>query len=325
MSHVMGVLGPIKEEEFGLTLPHEHVFLNLGREYRFRGLFNDYDVAVQEVAAFRDVGGRTIVDVTSQELTPGAAPDPSGSLEGVSDANHAQSRIDALCRVAQETAVNIVAGTGHYRDPYLDRDWFDRNDPDAIAEQMIGEVETGIAGSSARAGVIGEIGADKWYISAAEERSFRAAARTHHATGLTITTHAARWPIGILQLQLLESEGVRAERIIIGHCDQFNDGLYHEELARRGAWVQFDSIRGTNEFETQRRLKYVLNMINKGWQHRVLLSQDVCHTEHLTPYGGNGFRYVATTFADLLADAGVERPILDLLMVENPWRALSGA
>ena len=325
MSQVMGILGPIPEARLGITLPHEHLLLNLSREYRFRGLFNDHAIALAEVTAFRDVGGGTIVDVTPEELTVGAAPDPRGVLVGSSSTAHASSRIEGLLRLATESGVNIVAGTGHYRDPYLDRDWFDRNDADDIAALMIEEVEIGIDGSAARAGIIGEIGADKWYISAAEERSFRAAARTHHATGLTITTHAARWPVGLLQLELLESEGVPPQRVIIGHCDQFNDPDYHEELARRGAWVQFDSIRGTNELETRRRIAYVLHLVERGWAHRVLLSHDICRTEHLQPFGGNGLTYIPKTFAGLLVEAGLEKRLFDVFMVENPWRALSGA
>jgi hypothetical protein len=70
-----------------------------------------------------------------------------------------------------------------------------------------------------RAGVIGEIGADRWYVSAAEERSFRAAARAHLRTGLTISTHAARWPVGLEQLRLLTEEGADPRRVIIGHAD----------------------------------------------------------------------------------------------------------
>src|SRR4029453_13908775 len=38
--------------------------------------------------------------------------------------------------------------------------------------------------------------------------SFRAAARTHLATGLTISTHAAWFPVGLRQLDILEGEGV---------------------------------------------------------------------------------------------------------------------
>ena len=41
---------------------------------------------------------------------------------------------------------------------------------------MCDDVQAGFPGTSVRAGIIGEIGADKWFISPLEERSFRSAA-----------------------------------------------------------------------------------------------------------------------------------------------------
>lgn len=38
---VMTVTGPIHAERLGMTLPHEHVFLNLMREHRATGLLHD--------------------------------------------------------------------------------------------------------------------------------------------------------------------------------------------------------------------------------------------------------------------------------------------
>lgn len=60
-------------------------------------------------------------------------------------------------------------GTGHYRDPYLDRGRFDRNDHVAIGEGLVGQIMDGRDG--VRPGIIGEIGGDREYGSAAEDRS----------------------------------------------------------------------------------------------------------------------------------------------------------
>jgi arsenate reductase (thioredoxin) len=45
--------------------------------------------------------------------------------------------------------------------------------------------------------------------------------RAHHLTGLAISTHTEVGTMGLDQIQLLISEGVEPERIIIGHVDQF--------------------------------------------------------------------------------------------------------
>ena len=38
---VMTVTGPVAAADLGVTLPHEHVFLDLTREYRGNGLLNE--------------------------------------------------------------------------------------------------------------------------------------------------------------------------------------------------------------------------------------------------------------------------------------------
>ena len=166
---------------------------------------------------------------------------------------------------------------------------------DEIAADIVRDLTDGVADTGIRAGIIGEIGCDR-HIGALEERVFRAAARAHRQTGVTITTHAARWPVGDAQLDLLEEEGVDPGRVIVGHCDMVPDPRYHERLARRGAWVQFDTVQGANEWDTQRRLGWIRALFDAGLEHRLLLSQDVCLTTDLAAYGGPGYAYLLTGF-----------------------------
>ena len=99
----MTVKGPIPATDLGVTLTHEHLFIDLLREYRGNGLLNDEALAIEEVGRVPRAGGGTIVDCTSE----GLGRDPS-----------------ALLRVSEATGLNIVMGSGHYRRPYLDeRAW----------------------------------------------------------------------------------------------------------------------------------------------------------------------------------------------------------
>ena len=82
--------GPVAADRLGVTLPHEHVFIDLMREYRGNGLLHDEALAAVELGAFKTAGGSTIVDCTSE----GLGRDPL-----------------ALRRVAQATTVNIVMPT----------------------------------------------------------------------------------------------------------------------------------------------------------------------------------------------------------------------
>lgn len=329
MGEIHTATGSVPASELGITLMHEHLFANLMQEYRATGLLNDVQTMVEEVKAFTAVEGRTIVDVTPAELTRGAAPDPAAVLGGAKASGPWPSRspenVLAIQTVARATGAYIVLGTGHYRDPYLGDGWLDEHNVDEICEHLIEDIETGISGTDVRAGIIGEIGADKWFVSAREERSFRAAARAQRRTGLALTTHAARWPVGIAQLDLLAEEGVDPRRVIIGHCDSVPVVEYHEAIARRGAFVQYDLIRGESEAQTRRTVDLVLEMVRRGHGGQLLLSHDVCTTSQLASNGGAGFAFVPTGFADALEQAGLERAEIDSLLVDNPRRALAGA
>ncbi|UNO42966.1 hypothetical protein [Streptomyces sp. MST-110588] len=332
MPDVETVTGPVPPSDLGPTLPHEHVFINLLREYRQVGLLNDEEEMREEVAAFAVAGGGTLVDVTTGELTAGAATDPLGLFTGPAggggsqDGSRTPANVAALARVAKATGVHIVLGTGHYRDPYLDRDWFDRRSVAEIGELIVRDLTEGIPGTGGvRAGLIGETGADGWYISATEERSLRAAAHAQARTGAALTTHAARWPVGLPQLDLLTEAGADPHRVIIGHCDKVNLPEYHLELARRGAYVQFDTLHECRaERETAKRVGYVMNLVRAGHLDRVLLSHDVCVRDHLKSRGGVGYDFLLTGFAAALSDAGLDKEEIRHLTETNPQRALSG-
>jgi phosphotriesterase-related protein len=300
---VMTVRGPLPATELGMVLPHEHVFIDLLREYRGTGLLADEPIAIEEVTRFREAGGSTLVDCTS---------------EGIG------RRPDALRRVAEASGVAIVMGSGHYRRPYLDEPAIDARSVDELADTIVRDLEEGVGESGIRAGIIGEVGCDR-VISAVEERVFRAAARAHRRTDTTITTHAARWPVGEAQLDLLAEEGVDAGRVIIGHCDMVPDPTYHLRLARRGAWVQFDTVQGLHEVDTARRLQWIAALVDAGFERRLLLSHDVCLTSDLAAYGGPGYAYLLTGFRDRMLEAGFPESLLTTLFVDNPRRALTGA
>src|SRR5258708_28766976 len=171
---VMTVTGPVGRDELGFVLPHEHVFIDLVREYRGSGLLNDEHLACQELGALKAAGGGTLVDLTPDEI----GRDPA-----------------ALRRVSEATGISIVMGCGHYRDPYLDRGWFDRTPVDVIADEIVRDITEGGRGTGGRAGIIGDIGDESRYISDADGRSLRAASRAHLTTRLTSNQPRSRCPV----------------------------------------------------------------------------------------------------------------------------------
>lgn len=309
---VTTVRGPVAASELGVTLMHEHVLIDMTREIRHGGILNDVGVAKRELGMFRDRGGRTVVDLTVR----GLGGDPA-----------------ALRRISEATGLNIVLGAGFYRHQFLDAPFIDRTSTAALADLITRDLLEGVDDTGVRAGIIGEIACDEW-VTAAEERVFRAAARAHRRTGAAISTHAARWPVGHVQLDLLEEEGVDPRYVIIGHSDSVAsvdwDGEgdvtdYHLSLAERGAYVELDNIRLLAPHELQRRVRYVRRLVDAGYLHHVLLSHDVAVQGHLRCNGGGGYDFILDEFSALLREAGTSEQELRTILVDNPRRALTGA
>lgn len=302
MTTVMTVTGPVAGDRLGVVLPHEHVFFNHMLEYRGDGLMQDERLAAIELQRLADAGGRTLVDVTSGGI--GRQP-------------------EMLRRVSEATGLQIVMGSGWYRHPFLDRAYFDNHSTDEIADEIVHDIEVGVGETGVRAGIIGEIACDR-VITAAEERSFRAAARAHLRTGVTISTHAARWPVGMAQMDILRQEGVDPRRVIVGHSDTVHDPEYHVALAERGAWVEFDNVDGDSAYDNALEIEFILNLVRAGQLGRILLSQDICLRSQFATYGGIGYTFLLTTFVPMLREAGLSDEQLTIILEENPRRALTG-
>src|SRR5579863_10367693 len=97
---VITVTGPISPSALGFTQPHEHVLVDLslakGR-WDYEGTLVDVEIAIEEVRAYARSGGASLVEMTTSDL----GRDPMG-----------------LARVSKETGVQIIMGSGWYREPY---------------------------------------------------------------------------------------------------------------------------------------------------------------------------------------------------------------
>jgi phosphotriesterase-related protein len=301
--------GDVPAAELGVTLPHEHTYISLweipGR-FDYSGQVDDEDTLAAELDGFRDVGGRTIVDLT----LPGMGRD-----------------VVRTAALAARTHLNIVVGTGWYREPYYPPEVrIDRRTVGDLAAEMVREVREGIDGTTIRAGVIGEIGTDKPWVSAQEERVFRAAGRAQAATGLAVTTHTMASRVGLDQLDLLEAEGAEPAKVVIGHADWMPDLAYHLAIVERGATVEMDSwghLDARSRGYESTAIDLLLELLHRGHERQVVLSHDVCYVENLKRFGGNGYTYLHDHVLPMLRGRGVTDELIRTLTVDNPARLLS--
>ena len=303
---VQTVLGSVAPGDLGFTLPHEHTKCSLWwieNRWDYWELIGDEPRINEELAAYKGLGGGTLVDVT-----------PVGIGRDLA----------RLARLSQATGLHIVAGAGWYRQAYYPAEArIDRRSIDDLADEIVEEFTDG----PVRPGIIGEIGTDKPWVTAQEERVFRAAARAALRTGASVTTHAVQSDVGLAQLAILEDEGLDPARIVIGHCDSHPRIEHWREIVRRGAHVEADflgmSFTPLERAGEPKVVELIGTLLNEGFEKQILLSQDVCHDSQLASYGGNGYTYLQKTFLPRLAAAGVDATTIKTITVENPARLLT--
>jgi phosphotriesterase-related protein len=312
VSQVMTVRGPLAADALGFTLPHEHTFLNLAAfptGTTIGGLDAVIDpirhtqILTDELAIFRQLGGVSLVDVTTRNI--------GGDIE-------------ATRRLSEATGINIIYGCGWYREAFMEEALANR--PTAqLTEELIYEIEHGIGNTGIRPGIIGEIGTNLLHLSAKEERCLRAMAKAQRRTGLALTTHLPQGGVGLELLDIVQEHGVPADRVIIGHSDIYMDVAYHVALMERGAYVQFDNIGAHYDAPRQEPalVEHIFRLIEAGTVERILLSHDVCWRSRLAYWGGHGYGYLAHTFLPLLRARGVSDEAIHIMTVENPARVLA--
>jgi predicted metal-dependent phosphotriesterase family hydrolase len=312
---IQTVRGAIAPADLGFTLPHEHTKVALWwieNRWDYWELIGEEPRMIEELAAYKGEGGSALVDLTLQSIG---------------------RDLPRLARLSAATGLHIVGGSGWYRTAYYPPEArIDQRSVDDLADEIVAEFEEGLPdpdapGGRVRPGIIGEIGSDKPWLTAQEERVFRAAARAAMRTGAAVTTHAAQSAVGIAQLTVLEEEGLDPARVVIGHCDSWPRIDHWREIARRGATVEADflgmSFTPLERAGEPRVIELITTLLNDGHADRLMLSQDVCHDSQLASYGGAGYTYLQRTFLPRLTAAGVDAATIQTITVANPARILT--
>lgn len=310
---LMTVRGEVPADVVGFTLPHEHVRIDLVSVFPANMLAFDFQLLDEEVAI--EEVGRFVASASD------FAPGRPALVDVTTDARMGRDPA-ALLRVAEALDFHLVMGCGRYREPWFEPELTRLTTAD-VARIFIDEIRDGVGATGIRPGIIGELGADRDFVSPSEERVLRAAARAQAATGLAITLHARASRVALDQLDILEDAGADLRRVIVGHCDTVADSDYHELLVDRGAWIEFDTVRGKVPLVVERRSAFIREVRRRGHLDRLLLSHDVCALSHLHAYGNTGYDYLASGFLDRLRNEGYAEEELQMIFVRNPVRAIA--
>lgn len=335
--HVETVRGPVRPGDLGPTLMHEHLLVDtrtaadkeashaavpLGlHNYYLARRNNDHpqclvldsvSEAVDELAHFAAVGGRTVVEVTPVCL----GRNPAGLVE-----------------ISAASGVQVVMGAGFYDHDYH-TDSVHELAVEQLAEVIVADCEEGVGAGQVKAGVIGEIGLS-WPATDCEHKVLTAAARAQARTGRLLIVHPGRDPAAPRwALDRAEDAGADPARVALAHLDRtLEDPAAVAELAGRGAYVSFDLFGSESSFypysdfampNDAGRLRLIRAVANLGQIAKVLVSHDIYAKTHLMRYGGEGYAHILRDVAPVMDRFGIDAAMRWQLLVDNPAAALSG-
>lgn len=263
MATVPTATGSIDTAALGFALMHEHIVT------RSPGVFEawphlwdragEVERAAGELQALKRAGVDTIVDLTTVDLG---------------------RDVPLVVEIARKVDLNIILCTGVWRFPPR---FFERRNPDPIADLFVRDIESGMEGTAVRAGIIKL--ATEPDVDELNETMLRAGARAHRRTGVPISTHHdVSTRCGLAQQEVFESEGVDLSRVVIGHSGDTDDLDYLVRIIERGSYVGMDRFGIEAILPTQKRVDTVARLCAAGHAAKIVLSHDAnCYMDTIPP------------------------------------------
>lgn len=281
----------------GSVLVHEHILVDFTPAATFKPYRYDRDEVVRaarpHLEAVRKLGCRRL-----QECTPNwLGRDPI-----------------LLRTLADLTGVEIWTNTGLYaaRDRQHLPDYAVQESAEQLARRFEREARQGVEGLKPR---FIKIGVNGGPLHPLDRKIVEAAALAARETGLTIAAHTGDGKAAREELEVVTARKVPARQFVWVHAQSEKDQTVHEELARAGAWVEFDGV-GPQSLDWHRRC--VTHLGEKGLLGRVLVSHDA-GWYHVGEPGGGTYRGYTTVYDELLPALKPEWG--RMLLVENPVAA----
>jgi phosphotriesterase-related protein len=305
MVRVITTLGPKSADELGMILPHEHVFV---------------DLRTWDQPGYAQADPADVIGLIAPEIARAQAAGVTALVEcstvGVG------RRADILKAVSETTDFPLVVPTGIYREPWIP-DWAHAASEEELREWMAGELSGEIEGSGVQAGWI-KLSAGDDGLTGCETKILRAAGAAGAATNAVIGSHTIRGRVVREQLDIIEEAGYTPERFIWIHTQAEPDFELHLEMARRGAWIEYDAVGG-EEFDDGFYLERILRVLDAGLGHRLLLSHDRGWYDPAQPGGGTPqpFTYLSERFLPKLQASGVDEATIRQLTCTTPFQAFA--
>ncbi len=306
MPKIITTLGAKDAAELGVILPHEHVFVEL---------------RISDTPGYAQADADDVIRLMGPELNKAQQAGVTAIVEcspvGVG------RRADIELAVSQAAHFPLVIPTGIYREPWVPA-WAHATSEGRLAEWMLGELQGDIEGSGVQAGWI-KLSAGDEGLTASETKILRAAATAASQTNAVIGSHTIRGRVVREQLDIIEAMGYDTSRFIWIHTQAEPDFDLHLEMARRGAWLEYDAIGNLEEEGDEFYLQHIQRLLDAGLGDQLLLSHDRGWYDPALPYGGvpKPFTYLSEQFLPKLRAVGVGAEEIEQLTRHNPFQAFA--
>ena len=303
MTQLFTTLGPLRKDQLGMILPHEHVFV---------------DLRTPDQPGYAEANAADVVALMAPQIEAIKAQGITALVE--CSTGGVGLRVDLDLAVSKATNFPIVVPTGNYREPWIP-DWVGKASEAELEAAMLRDLNDGVGDTGVKAAWI-KLSAGDDGITPIEARILRAAARAAKATNAVIGSHTIKGRVVMDQLDIIESEGYTASRFISIHTQAEPDFELHKAVAARGAWIEYDNIGWVPDEETVPR---ILRALEAGLGGQLLLSHDMGWFDPAQPGGGvpRPYTHLVDSVLPKLRAAGVDEATIVRLTHDNPFQAFA--
>jgi len=299
MATIETVLGSVDSKDLGFTYIHEHI-LTLPPLWRIQSapdfVLDSQEKIVEELRAFKNAGGNTLVDATAIDYGRDAL---------------------RVAEVAKQVNVHLLMITGFNRGDYHP-EMLTGKSISTIEEIFLRDIEDGIDGTSVKASIV-KLGTGYNMIRPEEEKVARAVGRVQKKKGIPVMTHTTMGTMALEQLDLLEAEGADLSKVVISHIDQNLDFKLHQKIVQRGAYLLYDGLSKIKYGPDSARIEMLSKLIDAGYEKNIMISGDMGRRSYLKAYGGGpGFEFLLKKLVPRLREEGWDQSLIDRIFITNP-------
>jgi len=304
LKKILTTLGPMDNDQLGMILPHEHIFVDL-RTWKDPG--------------YAKADTQEVVSVMAKEINKAQVWGVTAIVECSTVGVGRRADIDKA--VSEATNFPLIVPTGIYREPWIP-DWAHEASKEYLKEWMTKELQSEIENSKVQAGWI-KLSAGDGGMSECEKKILRAASLAGILTYAVIGSHTVKGGVALEQLDIIERMGYTPNRFIWIHAQAEPDFKLHLEVAKRGAYIEYDGI-GNGDTDDY-YMKSITKMVNAGFENQLLISHDRGWYDPAQPGGGTPrpYTYINETFVPKLRKAGFNEEAVKKLTHTNPFNAFA--